>query len=76
MTRKYEKTGKYSKANQRTQMWVYTDKWVELHSKLLELENQVRYWMIEAKVDHDRWINALEDLDKVRKQLQEKQKKK
>lgn len=31
------KTGKFAKANQRKQMWVYVDKWVELHTELIEL---------------------------------------
>ena len=37
MTRKYEKTGQFAKANQRKQMWVYVDKWVELHTELHSL---------------------------------------
>ena len=31
------KTGKFAKANQRKQMWVYVDKWVELHTELHNL---------------------------------------
>ncbi|CAB5238173.1 hypothetical protein UFOVP144_16 [uncultured Caudovirales phage] len=41
MSRKYNKTGKFAKANQRKQMYVYVDKWVELHTELQELRKQV-----------------------------------
>jgi len=41
MKRKYERTGKYSKANQRKQMWVFTDKWIELHNRVTTLEHRV-----------------------------------
>jgi len=58
----------------RKQMWVYADKWVELHNKIEQLERQVNYWEIEAKCDNSRWLNALEELDKVRKEIQQKQK--
>jgi hypothetical protein len=43
MTRKYEKTGKYCKANQRKQMYVYIDKWVELHGKVASLQSRVAH---------------------------------
>jgi hypothetical protein len=58
----------------RKQMWVFTDKWVELHNKLEQLERQVLYWQIEAKCDNSRWLNALEEIDKLRKLINEKQK--
>jgi hypothetical protein len=58
----------------RKQMWVFTDKWVELHNKIEQLERQVKYWEIEAKCDNSRWLNALEEIDKLRKLINEKQK--
>ena len=61
------KTGKFAKANQRKQMYVYTDKWVEMHQTIQRLEHEIKYWMVEAECDHNRWISALEDLDKLRK---------
>lgn len=61
------KTG-ISKANQRKQMYVYTDNWVAMHNKITQLEQEVKYWMIEAKTDHDRWLHVLEDFDALRKQ--------
>jgi hypothetical protein len=70
MARKYEKTGAFAKANQRKQMWVYADKWVELHGTIQRLEHEIKYWMIEAECDHNRWLRALEELDAARKQLE------
>jgi len=58
----------------RKQMWVFTDKWVELHNKIEQLERQVKYWQIEANCDNSRWLNALEEIDKLRKLINEKQK--
>jgi polyhydroxyalkanoate synthesis regulator phasin len=49
MTRKYEKTGKYCKANQRKQMYVYIDKWVELHGRVQMLEKRVAELEAELK---------------------------
>lgn len=57
----------------RKQMWVYEDKWVELHQKIERLEHQLNYMTIEANTDHTRWLSALEELDRVRKLLAEKQ---
>ena len=68
MPRTYNKTGKHAKANQRKQMYVYTDKWVEMHNKIAQLEHEALYWRVEAQTDHARWLGALEDLDKLRKQ--------
>ena len=31
------------------------------------LKEIVRYWQIESKTDHDRWIRTLEDLEALRK---------
>ena len=41
MPRTYNKTGRHAKANQRKQMYVYVDKWVELHSELNKLREIV-----------------------------------
>jgi hypothetical protein len=59
--------------HKRKQMWVYEDKWVELHQKIERLEHQLNYMTIEANTDHNRWLSALEELHKVRQQLKEKQ---
>jgi hypothetical protein len=69
-----KKADKLAMTHKRKQMWVFADKWVELHNKVEQLEQQVKYWQIEANCDNARWISALEELDKVRKQIQDKQK--
>ena len=69
-----KKADKLAMSPKRKQMWVYTDKWVELHQKIEQLEQQLKYMTIEANCDHNRWLSALEELDKVRKQINEKQK--
>lgn len=69
MPRKYEKTGQFAKANQRKQMWVYADKWVEMHETIKRLEHEVNYWRIEAEVDNARWIGALKDIDALSQSL-------
>ena len=69
-----KKADRLEKIPKRPQMWVYQDKWVELHNTVKYLEQQVKYWEIEARCDNARWISALEELDKVRKQIQQKQK--
>lgn len=66
MPRKYEKTGKHSKANYRKQMYVYIDKWVEMHNTIERLEREVLYWRIEAETDHNRWIRQMEENEKLR----------
>lgn len=63
------KTG-MKKENQSKQMYVYTDKWVEMHNIIKQLEHDVNYWRIEAQCDHGRWLHALEDLDKLRKEYE------
>lgn len=63
------KTGKFAKANQRKQMWVYADKWVEMHEAIKRLEHEVNYWRIEAEVDHARWLGSLEDIDALSQSL-------
>lgn len=57
---------KTSKSKQRKQMYIYTDNWVEMHNKIEQLEREVKYWMIEAKCDHDRWLGVLKELDELR----------
>jgi hypothetical protein len=63
------KTG-VKKEKQSKQMYVYTDKWVEMHNKIAQLEHEALYWRIEAQTDHARWMGALEDLDNLRKQYE------
>jgi hypothetical protein len=59
------KTG-VKKKDQRKQMYVYTDHWVAMHNKIQQLEHQLRYWMIEAETDHNRWLRALEEIESLR----------
>lgn len=47
-------------------MYVYTDHWVAMHNKIQQLEHQLRYWMIEAETDHNRWLRALEEIESLR----------
>jgi uncharacterized coiled-coil DUF342 family protein len=39
-----------------------------LRNKNQALENEVKYWRIEAQTDHARWLRCLEDLEKMRKE--------
>lgn len=59
------KTG-LSKAEHRKQMYVYIDKWVEMHNTIERLEREVLYWRIEAETDHNRWIRQMEENEKLR----------
>jgi hypothetical protein len=44
-----KKADRLAMTPKRKQMWVYEDKWVELHNKVERLEHQIKYWQIEAK---------------------------
>jgi len=57
---------KTPKSKQRKQMYIYTDNWVEMHNKIERLEQEVKYWTIEATTDHNRWLGVLKELDKLR----------
>lgn len=39
---------------------------VEAITLIHQLECEVNYWRIEAQTDHDRWLRALEELEKYR----------
>ena len=47
----------------RDYQWLLTEK-QRLKSEVERLEHEVRYWKIEAKHDHERWLHALAELDK------------
>ena len=40
---------------------------VDQEREIERLREKVRYWQIESKTDHDRWIRTLEDLEEARK---------
>lgn len=46
-----------------------SDEVLGLKLQLERSEAQARYWMIEAKTDHARWLRALSDLDRLRRRL-------
>lgn len=41
----------------------------DLRKKNEHLQHEVNYWRIEAQTDHDRWLRAMEENDKLRKKL-------
>ena len=59
------KTG-LKKSEQRKQMHVYTDKWVEMHNRITQLDHAHNYYRIEAKSFYEKWMCALEEIDKLR----------
>ena len=69
-----KKADRLAATPKRKQMWVYKDKWVELHNEVQKLEHQVKYWRIESECNEGRWLSVLEEIDKLRKQIKEKQK--
>ena len=38
-----------------------------LKAEVERLEQQVKYWHIEAETDHARWLRVLEDIERLRK---------
>lgn len=38
-----------------------------LKAEVERLEQQVKYWRIEAETDHARWLRVLEDVERLRK---------
>lgn len=69
-----KKADRLAATPKRKQVWVYQDKWVELHHEVQKLEQQVKYWRIESECNEGRWLSVLEEIDKLRKQIKEKQK--
>ena len=46
---------------------IQADVIVDQEREIQRLREVVRYWQIESKTDHDRWIRTLEDLEHMRK---------
>ena len=40
---------------------------INLKAEVERLEQQVKYWRIEAETDHARWLRVLEDVERLRK---------
>lgn len=41
--------------------------WEHHKAEVERLEQQIKYWRIEAETDHARWLRVLEDVERLRK---------